>query len=180
MTAYNSEDCLSLPGHLPCNPSKEVCDLSESFIIMARLFLCTFLLSASILAHAIPTSFRSRLPATDIRQEDKLGAAAKRQSITALSSTQISAFKPFSFFASAAYCQPSTTINWSCGSTLFPIDGLVKFTDLSAVYLANCNNNPGFEPTTSGGDGTDTQFCVALHNPSASNLTYFRFRVCRL
>ncbi|THH12073.1 hypothetical protein EW145_g245 [Phellinidium pouzarii] len=41
--------------------------------------------------------------------------ATKRQSITTLSTTQISAFKPFTFFASAAYCDPSTTINWSCG-----------------------------------------------------------------
>ena len=44
-----------------------------------------------------------------------LPALDKRQSITALSSAQISAFKPFTFFASAAYCQPTATINWSCG-----------------------------------------------------------------
>lgn len=171
----------TLPRHLPCNPPKEVCDLSESFITMARFFLCTFFLSASILAHAFPTSILSRLPVADISREDKLGVSAKRQSITALSGSQISAFKPFSFFASAAYCQPSTTINWSCGCTLFLIDGLVRFPEINAVDSANCNNNPGFEPTASGGDGTDTQFCEALyHNSLASNLTYFRFRVCRL
>jgi hypothetical protein len=42
---------------------------------------------------------------------------SKRQSITALSSTQISSFTPFTFFASAAYCNPSTTINFTCGGT---------------------------------------------------------------
>ncbi|EJC99932.1 lipase [Fomitiporia mediterranea MF3/22] len=55
----------------------------------------------------------------------------RRESITTLSTDQISTFRPFSFFASAAYCNPSVTRNWSCG--------------------ANCDANPGFEPTASGG-----------------------------
>lgn len=42
-------------------------------------------------------------------------SATRRQSITTLSTSQIETFKPFTFFASAAYCNPSTTINWSCG-----------------------------------------------------------------
>ena len=41
--------------------------------------------------------------------------AVKRQSITSLSSNQISSYTPFTYFASTAYCDPSTTINWSCG-----------------------------------------------------------------
>ncbi|KAF8882766.1 Alpha/Beta hydrolase protein [Gymnopilus junonius] len=65
---------------------------------------------------------------------------SKRQSITALTTTQISTFKPFTFFASTAYCNPSTTINWSCG--------------------ANCAANSDFIPTASGGDGDGTQFCA--------------------
>ena len=39
-------------------------------------------------------------------------------SITALSDSQISAFEPFSFYASTAYCQPSTILNWSCGRSI--------------------------------------------------------------
>ena len=39
----------------------------------------------------------------------------KRQGITTLNPTQINEFAPFTLFASAAYCPPSTTINWSCG-----------------------------------------------------------------
>lgn len=42
----------------------------------------------------------------------------RRQSITTLSTSQIETFKPFTFFASAAYCNPSTTINWSCGGEM--------------------------------------------------------------
>ncbi|THH17778.1 hypothetical protein EW146_g3101 [Bondarzewia mesenterica] len=66
------------------------------------------------------------------------GAAVKRQSITTLSQTQISDFKPFTFFASTAYCNPSTTLTWTCG--------------------ANCNANAGFQTTASGGDGDSVQF----------------------
>jgi hypothetical protein len=34
---------------------------------------------------------------------------------TTLTPAQINEFAPFTHFASAAYCNPSTTINWSCG-----------------------------------------------------------------
>jgi hypothetical protein len=50
----------------------------------------------------------------------------KRQAITALSSAQIDAFAPLTHFASAAYCNPSTTINWSCGGAPIAIDTLVN------------------------------------------------------
>ena len=46
---------------------------------------------------------------------------AVRQSITTLSTSQISPFKPYSYFASAGYCTPSTTLTWSCGGELFSI-----------------------------------------------------------
>ncbi|KAH9055746.1 Alpha/Beta hydrolase protein [Lactarius vividus] len=45
-------------------------------------------------------------------------ALVKRQAITLLSSSQISSYAPFTHFASTAYCNPSTTINWSCGCQL--------------------------------------------------------------
>ncbi|THH28374.1 hypothetical protein EUX98_g5820 [Antrodiella citrinella] len=73
-----------------------------------------------------------------------------RQAITPLSTSQISAFKPFTFFASAAYCDPSTTIDWSCGS--------------------NCDANTGFIPVASGGDGTDVQFWFVGFDPSQSSV----------
>ncbi|PPQ69478.1 hypothetical protein CVT25_002042 [Psilocybe cyanescens] len=73
-----------------------------------------------------------------------------RQSITALTAAQISAFKPFTNFASTAYCQPSTTINWSCG--------------------ANCAANPDFIPTASGGDGSSVQFWYVGFSPSQASV----------
>ncbi|KAF8997851.1 lipase class 3 family protein [Cyathus striatus] len=70
----------------------------------------------------------------------------KRQAaITALSSTQIASFRPFSHFASVAYCQPAQTLAWSCG--------------------ANCDANPNFKPTASGGDGSSVQFWYVGFDP---------------
>ncbi|KAF9269337.1 lipase [Marasmius fiardii PR-910] len=70
----------------------------------------------------------------------------KRQSITTLSTSQVSAFKPFSFYAAAAYCQPSTTLAWNCG--------------------ANCQSNPTFKPVASGGDGDAVQFWYVGYDPT--------------
>lgn len=60
------------------------------------------------------------------------------QATTILSSMQVESFKPYSIYAAAAYCPPSTTLSWSCG--------------------ANCARSPGFQPYASGGDGSLTQF----------------------
>ncbi|KAF8817628.1 lipase class 3 family protein [Phlegmacium glaucopus] len=76
----------------------------------------------------------------------ELAQLSKRQSITTLSSSQILSFKPFTFFASTAYCNPSTTINWSCG--------------------ANCAANSDFIPVASGGDGGSVQFWYVGFSPS--------------
>lgn len=38
-------------------------------------------------------------------------------SFTTLSTDQITAFRPFSFYAAAAYCSPSTVLASSCGGT---------------------------------------------------------------
>ncbi|KAF5352567.1 hypothetical protein D9756_006170 [Leucocoprinus leucothites] len=71
---------------------------------------------------------------------------AKRQSITALTTSQINTFTPFTRFASTAYCNPSTTSNWSCG--------------------ANCAANSDFIPVASGGDGSSIQFWYVGYSPS--------------
>ncbi|KAF9073600.1 lipase [Rhodocollybia butyracea] len=68
-----------------------------------------------------------------------------RQAITTLSANQINEFTPYSFFASAGYCSPSTTISWTCG--------------------AICKANQGFVPVAAGGDGTDTQFYFVGYDP---------------
>jgi hypothetical protein len=67
---------------------------------------------------------------------------------TQLSASAISAFTPYAYYASAGYCAPSTTIDWSCG--------------------ASCEANPGFVPTASGGDGAIVQYCESF--PSARSM----------
>jgi len=69
-----------------------------------------------------------------------------RQSITTLSTSQIDVFTPYTWFASTGYCQPDTTLSWSCG--------------------ANCNANPGFIPEASGGNGDSTQFWFVGYDPT--------------
>jgi hypothetical protein len=84
-----------------------------------------------------------------------LAAASRRQTaaITAVSAADTAAFKPFTFYASAAYCQPTDTLAWSCG--------------------ANCDANPDFQPITSGGDGVASQFCELVQSMLfALSLTY--------
>ena len=63
-------------------------------------------------------------------------AAVKRQSITPLSSSQISSYAPFTHFASTAYCNPSTTINWSCGGALLP-----ALSPPCAVLVYSCSSS---------------------------------------
>ncbi|KAJ7102986.1 lipase [Mycena crocata] len=77
-------------------------------------------------------------------------ALLARQAITTLSATQISAFKPFSFYASAGYCTPATTLAWNCG--------------------ANCNANAGFKPIASGGDGNAVQFWYVGVDPALATV----------
>lgn len=83
--------------------------------------------------------------------------AERRQSITALTAAQISAFKPFSFFAATAYCNPSVTRTWTCGGKSDLADPCCPCFIIK--LLANCNGNPDFIPVASGGDGSSVQFC---------------------
>ncbi|KAK0214945.1 Alpha/Beta hydrolase protein, partial [Armillaria fumosa] len=59
-------------------------------------------------------------------------------------------YKPYTFFAGAAYCQPNTIINWDCEST--------------------CAGNSDFIPIASGGDGNDVQFWYVGYSPSLSTV----------
>lgn len=87
------------------------------------------LLAITPLALAIPTP-----------NWNPLRALTRRQS--AISSSQISVFQPYAYFASAAYCTPSQTAAWNCGN--------------------NCDAQSDFIPVASGGDGTDVQYCESL------------------
>ena len=80
----------------------------------------------------------------------------RQDAITPVPAGEIAAFKPYSWFAAAANCNASMTIDWSCGE--------------------KCNANPGFKPVASGGDGVVTQFCTrlpALYRLRTFSLTVF-------
>lgn len=99
---------------------------------MALTSMLLLLLSVSRISLAVPTSLRIR------------------QGITVLTTAEIAAFKPFTFFASTGYCQPDATLAWNCGS--------------------NCEANSDFEPVASGGDGDDVQFWYVGYSPSLSTV----------
>jgi len=111
---------------------------------------------------------------------------SKRQSITALTSAQIAAFKPFTHFASTAYCNPSTTINWSCGGMIIE-DWSGILLSSWRLFLANCAANPDFIPVASGGDGSSVQFCelfldrtTTMFAPCGRTNWQTGCRVCRI
>ncbi|KAF9256524.1 lipase class 3 family protein [Marasmius fiardii PR-910] len=70
----------------------------------------------------------------------------KRQAITAVPAEQIAAFKPFTFYAAAAYCPPTKTSTWNCGKL--------------------CQANPSFKVVKAGGDGDAVQFWYVGYDPT--------------
>lgn len=86
-----------------------------------------------------------------------------RQAFTPLSSSQIAAFKPYSFYASTGYCLASQTIAWDCG--------------------ADCEANADFEPIASGGNGDEDAYCrsIVIYGSSGKQiliLICIPYRVC--
>ena len=81
-------------------------------------------------------------PVDDAGSGSALGVDVARDVdvITTMSSAQVDGLTPYTYYASAGYCNPSVTKTWTCG--------------------ANCNANSGFKPIASGGDGSITQFCL--------------------
>ncbi|KAI0034463.1 lipase class 3 family protein [Vararia minispora EC-137] len=73
-------------------------------------------------------------------------ALARGQSFPILTQDQIATFRPYTLFASAAYCNPSITGTWTCG--------------------ANCDANPGFQPTASGGNDGTVQYWYVGYDPT--------------
>ncbi|EGO01496.1 hypothetical protein SERLA73DRAFT_85185 [Serpula lacrymans var. lacrymans S7.3] len=69
-----------------------------------------------------------------------------RQSITALTTSQIDVFTPYTWYASTGYCTAATTLAWNCG--------------------ANCDANPDFKPVASGGNGDSVQYWFVGYDPN--------------
>lgn len=47
----------------------------------------------------------------------------RQLAVSTLSATEVSGFKPYSFYAAAAYCKPTANLAWTCGSTSYSIFG---------------------------------------------------------
>ncbi|KAN0132755.1 alpha/beta-hydrolase [Lactarius tabidus] len=88
-------------------------------------------------------------------------AAVKRQSITPLNSGQISSYAPFTHFASTAYCNPSTTINWNCGGFLYA--GYVGFSPSQDTVIVA---HQGTDTSEFFADLTDADFFLESLDPS--------------
>ncbi|KAG5653992.1 hypothetical protein H0H81_008574 [Sphagnurus paluster] len=73
-----------------------------------------------------------------------------RQSISFLSASQIAAYRPYTYYASAAYCKPTNTLAWNCG--------------------AQCQRNPSFQPVASGGDGAATRYWYVGYDPTLNSV----------
>ncbi|KAF8872862.1 lipase [Infundibulicybe gibba] len=71
---------------------------------------------------------------------------AAKKGISTLTPAEVTKFKPYSFYASTAYCEPSKTRSWNCGF--------------------NCKANPGFRPIASGGDGALVQYWYVGYDPA--------------
>ncbi|OAX37652.1 alpha/beta-hydrolase [Rhizopogon vinicolor AM-OR11-026] len=68
-----------------------------------------------------------------------------RQSITALTTSQIDTFTPYTYYASAGHCTNTQTLAWDCGT--------------------NCDANPDFKPVASGGNGDSVQYWFVGYDP---------------
>ncbi|KAG1799593.1 Alpha/Beta hydrolase protein [Suillus variegatus] len=66
--------------------------------------------------------------------------------LTALATSQIDQFTPYTYYASAGYCTNTQTLAWDCGT--------------------NCDANPGFKPVASGGNGDSVQYWFVGYDPN--------------
>lgn len=104
-------------------------------------------LLAALAALATPVdNFDSNVsPAADVSVDSdpvvevNVDAVSLLAPVTPMTSAQVDALTPYTYYTSAGYCNPSVTRSWTCG--------------------ANCDANPGFRPIASGGDGSLIQFC---------------------
>ncbi|KAI5987111.1 Alpha/Beta hydrolase protein [Pisolithus albus] len=75
---------------------------------------------------------------------------ATDQSITILDSSQIDSYTPYTYYASAGYCNATQTLAWDCGT--------------------NCDANSEFLPVSSGGNGDFVQYWYVGYDPSLESV----------
>ncbi|PPQ85402.1 hypothetical protein CVT25_006398 [Psilocybe cyanescens] len=67
-----------------------------------------------------------------------------------LSAATIASYKPYTYYASAAYCNPAATLAWNCGT--------------------NCAKNANFKPIASGGNGGLIQYWYVGYDPTLKTI----------
>ncbi|KAF9646508.1 alpha/beta-hydrolase [Thelephora ganbajun] len=89
-------------------------------------------------------------PTVGVDPTPAVDAVTSLATVTSMTNGQVNALTPYTYYASAGYCNPSVTQTWTCG--------------------ANCNANPGFKPIASGGDGSSTQFWYVGYDPTLQTI----------
>jgi hypothetical protein len=90
-----------------------------------------------------------------------VAALPRKRSTSVVSAAEFESFTPFAFFAAAAYCAPEKTLTWKCGRT--SVLSLSQMMAINNLLAAFCDAHPEFQPTISGGDGNDIQFCTSIN-----------------
>ncbi|PFH44991.1 hypothetical protein AMATHDRAFT_78106 [Amanita thiersii Skay4041] len=76
--------------------------------------------------------------------------AAHQGPTSTLFSSQIAAYKPYTYFAALASCEPSQTLAWNCG--------------------VKCDSRHNFVPVASGGNGDSVQYWYVGYDTSLSRV----------
>ena len=134
--------------------------------------LSSVLLPLLVATHAIPTPGMPRGYRLVQRQ-------SQSDVIAPISAAQEASFKPFTFFASAAYCNSSVTSNWSCGSTHLVL--LLKTKTHTLAQKIAMQMQVSFQQRRVEMAQTCSSVCLAHPHLSDSRIkAKFLFRVCWL
>ena len=88
---------------------------------------------------------------------------------SAISTTQIDSYTPYTWFASTGYCASSLTATWSCGGIYLSRLHCDHWVQLNK-WIANCEANPDFKPVASGGNGDSVQYWFVGYNPTTKDV----------
>lgn len=92
----------------------------------------------------------------------------RQGAVVVLPASQVASFKPYTFYASAAACEPARTLAWNCGGKAFFFLLLGCLNNMT--FAANCNANPSFIPIASGGNGASVQYWYVGWDPQLRTL----------
>ena len=107
MIISDSEDMIQKHAHLFFTGATWIALINSCDVTLARH--PTMVPSSLWVVLSLTLSFASASPLEE-------SILHRRQSITELTPEQVAAYRPYTYYAGAAGCEPSTTLNWTCGS----------------------------------------------------------------